>query len=203
MVDRVVIGEFFNKIYDIPLLYCAIIAVVLPFAVIAVGYLIELVGEAFITILGMIFSPSIACGIANYIFIPGVMLHELSHAFVALITGAKVTEIALFKKDGDSLGHVNFINRGNAVAVAIQNIFISSAPMYIGALIVFGCFFWIGLLPASLIWLKIILGYIGVSMFFHMTMSKADIKVYIKGVPLFIVLIFIIAVVFRLSDIVA
>ena len=134
--------EYYNKIHDIPALYALIIAVLLPFVIIAVGYLIQLIGEALAS--------------------------------------------------GDSLGHVNFRNRGNIIVVALQNIFISSAPMFIGAVVVWGCFYWIHALGHTLLWLRILLGYIGVSMFFHMTMSPADIKVYVKGIPLFIVIVFVV-----------
>ena len=195
--------EIYNQIHDIPLLFSIVVAVLLPFLVIVVGYILTLVAEASGVVLGIILDPMVSYAVINYAFFPGVMLHELSHALLAVLTGAKVTEVALFKKVDDSLGHVNFYNRGNKLLVALQNIFISSAPMFCGAGIVYGCFKLISIIPkGTLIWLKIILGYIGISMFFHMTMSTADIKVYIKGVPLFIVIIFIITVPLRLTGII-
>ena len=123
---------------------------------------------------------------------------------MALITGAKVTEVALFKKDdaSGSLGHVNFRNRGNVIAVAFQNVFILSAPMYLGGAACFGCFFSIYHLTDFPIWFKILLGYLGVAIFFHMTMSPADRKVYIKGVPIMMAIIFIIAVPLRLFGVI-
>lgn len=184
--------EYYNKIHDIPALYALIIAVLLPFVIIAVGYLIQLIGEALASGLSIMFAPQVASGLVNYVFFPGVVLHEMAHAFLAVITGAKITEVALFKHVDDSLGHVNFRNRGNIIVVALQNIFISSAPMFIGAVVVWGCFYWIHVLGHTLLWLRILLGYIGVSMFFHMTMSPADIKVYVKGIPLFIVIVFVV-----------
>ena len=196
------VAEIYTKIHDIPILYCIIIAVLLPFIVIAVGYVISLIGEAIGVIVGIYLDPVVANAIINYAFFPGVMIHEMSHATLAILTGAKITEIALFKKEEDSLGHVNFKNRGNPVVVALQNIFTSSAPMFVGGAVVYGCFSWIGLLPAGLLWLKILLGYIGVSMFFHMTMSPADIKVYVRGIPFSIAIIFIIAVVLRLTNVI-
>jgi hypothetical protein len=184
--------EYYNKIHDIPALYALIIAALLPFVIIAVGYLIQLIGEALASGLSIMFAPQVASGLVNYVFFPGVVLHEMAHAFLAVITGAKITEVALFKHVDDSLGHVNFRNRGNIIVVALQNIFISSAPMFIGAVVVWGCFYWIHALGHTLLWLRILLGYIGVSMFFHMTMSPADIKVYVKGIPLFIVIVFVV-----------
>ncbi len=199
------ITEYYTKIHDIPVLYCAILAVAIPFIIIAVGYLIGLFGEALATIVGMALAPQVAMAMVNYLFMPGVVIHEMAHAFMALITGARITEIALFKKQDDSLGHVNFRNRGNALAVMIQNILVSSAPMYIGALVVYGAFYWMINIPGGtwyLIVAKVLLGYLGVSMFFHMTMSGADIKIYMKGVPLLIPILFIIAIPLRLTGVI-
>ena len=106
------------------------------------------------------------------------------------------------KVEDGALGHVNFRNHGNIIMVAIQNIFVSSAPMFVGAAVVIGCGLWLSVLPAGYIWLKIIIWYLMISMFFHMTMSPADIKVYIKGVPLFIVILFLIAVPLRLTGVI-
>ncbi|MCR4716921.1 MAG: hypothetical protein K5656_07045 [Lachnospiraceae bacterium] len=195
---KVELSEIIDKIYSIPPLYALVVAVVLPFLVIAVGYIIGLIGEALGVILGMALHPKVSHVLINYVFFPGVMLHELAHAFLAVLTRAEITEVALFKHEGESLGHVTFRNRGNKVMVALQNIFASSAPMWIGGVVVYGCFYWIGILPKDLLWLKIILGYIGVSMFFHMTMSSADIKVYIRGIPLFIPMLFLVVLVLRL-----
>ena len=194
--------EQYNKVHDIPLLYCVIVAVLIPFIVIAVGFFIQLVGEALGQIVGMALAPVVAQGLINYVFFPGVMIHELAHAFFAVITGAKVTEIALFKVEDGALGHVNFKNRGNILLVSLQNVFISSAPMFVGAAVVIGCGLWLSVLPAGYIWLKILIWYLMISMFFHMTMSSADIKVYIKGVPLFIVILFLIAVPLRLTGVI-
>ena len=196
------IMEYYTKIYDIPVLYCLIIAVLIPFLVIVIGYFINLIGEAFAAIMGMITAPVVAQGIVNYVMFPGVMIHELAHAFFAVITGAKITEVALFKVEDGALGHVNFKNRGNVIVVALQNIFISSAPMFVGATVVVGCGIWLSVLPAGYIWLKIIIWYLMISMFFHMTMSPADISVYIKGVPLFIVILFVVFLPIRLLGVI-
>ncbi len=196
------IEEYYNKIHDIPLLYCIILAVVIPFLVIVVGYFINLIGEALGQIIAMATAPVVANAIVNFAFFPGVMIHELAHAFLAVITGAKITEVALFKVEDGSLGHVNFRNRGNIIIVALQNVFISSAPMFVGAAVCIGCGLWLSVLPAGYIWLKVIIWYLMISMFFHMTMSPADIKVYIKGVPLFIIILFIVFVPLRLTGVI-
>ena len=194
--------DLYNKIHDIPLLYAVAVAVLLPIMVIVVGFAIQMIGEAIATLLGIVADPWLAYGLINYLTIPGVVLHELSHAFFAYVTGAKVIEVAPFKKDENSLGHVYFRNKGNKLLVSLQNIFISSAPMLIGGIIVYGCYCALFVLPASLLWLKIIVAYIGISMFFHMTMSLADIKVFVRGIPLFMCILFILTVILRLTNVI-
>ena len=198
-----VITEYYSKIHDIPVLFCALAAIIIPFLVIAVGFLIKLFSDVIGQMISLALAPIVSYAIINYAFFPGVMVHELSHAFMAFITGCKVSEVALFKKDEESgsLGHVTFRNRGNVILVALQNVLSSSAPMFIGGAACFGCFFSIYHLVDYPSWFKLILGYLGVSIFFHMTMSTADIKVYIKGVPLLMALLFIIAVPLRLTGV--
>ena len=82
------ITNVFETIHSIPLLYCALIAVLIPFIIIAVGYLIGLFSEALATIVGAALAPQIATTMVNYFFFPGVVIHEMAHAFMALITGA-------------------------------------------------------------------------------------------------------------------
>ena len=113
-----------------------------------------------------------------------------------------MTELALFQRDGDSLGHVNFQHRGGTILISVQRIFISSAPMFVGAAVVFGCYYVVFILATAPLWLKILAGYIGISMFFHMTMSPQDIKVYVKGIPVFMIILFIEAFLLRLLGIV-
>ena len=74
--------------------------------------------------------------------------------------------------------------------ISIQEVFISSAPMYFGAMIVFAAFKLVLIIPWSAWLLKIFAGYIGVSMFFHMTMSTQDVKVFVKGIPIIMILVF-------------
>ena len=192
---------YWDTIYNNMFLYALFVAVVVPFAVILVGYGINMLGLALAQLVGLFMDPWFVYFIINYLFFPGVMIHETAHALFALLTGAKVTEVALFKKDGNSLGHVAIQHRGSTVLVAIQSIFISSAPMYVGGAVVYTCYWLItsGMLPY--LWLKILIGYLGVAMFFHMTMSPQDIKVYVKGIPIFMLILFIVMIILRLLSI--
>jgi len=195
------IPELWAQINSNIFLLSLTVAVVLPFAVILVGYAIHMLGLTLAQLADLFIDSWVVYAIINYLFFPGVMLHELAHALFAVLTGARVTELALFKKDGDSLGHVNFMHRGGTILVAVQRIFISSAPMFVGAVVVFACRYII-LLDAVPLWGKILSGYIGVSMFFHMTMSPQDIKVYVKGIPVFMIILFIEVFLLRLFGVI-
>jgi len=63
--------------------------------------------------------------------VPGVIVHELSHAFACFITGAKVTGISMFKKDGGEVRH------GKSSIPVLGSIIISTAPFIIGAVAIF------------------------------------------------------------------
>lgn len=62
---------------------------------------------------------------------PGVIVHELSHAFGCLITGAKITKISLFSKDGGCVEH-----QKSPIPI-FGPIIISMAPLIIGIIIFF------------------------------------------------------------------
>jgi len=123
---------------------------------------------------------------SNYVLCIGVVIHELSHALFALISGAKIEEIALFKPEGDSLGHVNFTPRGKAPLRALQMSFSACAPVVMGIVI---CSFIIRKAFPVLVavWQWIIMIYLFISVLFHMNMSTQDLKCYFRGtLPLLI-----------------
>lgn len=62
---------------------------------------------------------------------PGIILHELSHAFFCLLTGAKVISIDMFKKEGGEVKH------GHSKVPILGPILISLAPFVVGALAIF------------------------------------------------------------------
>lgn len=118
---------------------------------------------------------------SNYVLFIGVVIHELSHALFALISGAKIVEIALFKPEGDMNGHVTIQTRGNAFIRAFQNSFSACAPVVVGSILLL-------LLIASKVfptltvaWQWALVIYLFISILFHMNMSSADLKCYFKG----------------------
>ncbi|MCX6812854.1 MAG: hypothetical protein NTW79_04555 [Candidatus Berkelbacteria bacterium] len=62
---------------------------------------------------------------------PGVIIHELAHGFGCLITGAKVTEMSFFDKDG---GHVK--HRKSKIPI-LGSVIISLAPLVAGIVIIY------------------------------------------------------------------
>ncbi len=70
----------------------------------------------------------------------GCSVHELSHAFFALIFGHKIKEIALFKPNssGESLGHVSHSYNKKSIYQKIGNFFIGVGPLLAGGIVLFG-----------------------------------------------------------------
>lgn len=62
---------------------------------------------------------------------PGVVVHELSHAFTCLLTGAKVTNISMFKKEGGEVKH------GYPKIPVLGQILISLSPFIVGSILIF------------------------------------------------------------------
>lgn len=87
---------YYQKIYENPWLFSAVVAVILSFAVIIAGVCIHYIGEAIALLVGLFVDPRIVYVTINYVFFPGVMIHECAHALFAVLTGAKVTEVVLF-----------------------------------------------------------------------------------------------------------
>ena len=69
----------------------------------------------------------------------GCSIHELSHAFFALIFGHKISEIALFEPNGnsESLGHVNHSYNKNSIYQKIGNFFIGISPLLFAGIVLF------------------------------------------------------------------
>ncbi len=69
----------------------------------------------------------------------GTSVHELSHAFFALVFGHKITEIVLFEpnKDGTSLGHVNHTFNKKSIYNKTGNFFIGIGPVLSSGIVLF------------------------------------------------------------------
>lgn len=62
---------------------------------------------------------------------PGIILHEFAHALLCILTGAKITKISFFNKDGGSVQH------GPSKIPVVGPILISLAPFAFGLAAIF------------------------------------------------------------------
>ena len=71
----------------------------------------------------------------------GCSIHELSHAFFALIFGHKISEIALFEpnSNSESLGHVSHCYNKSSIYQKIGNFFIGISPLLFAGIVLFLC----------------------------------------------------------------
>lgn len=173
------------------LIHAAISTAIIIIAVPLVGMLIEFITMEITRGLAKNMGVSTALFIMNGLTFVGTIHHELSHALYALITGAKVTKVEVFKPQGDRLGCVEFLPRGNWFTKALQMTLSGIAPTVQGFITLCLLVLLFIHMPAIL-WLRILLGYVMFSIFIHMTMSSADIKAAIKGLPIVMVLVFIV-----------
>lgn len=174
------------------LIHAAISTAIIIVAVPLVGMLIEFITMEITRGLAKHMGVSTALFIMNGLTFVGTVHHELSHALYALITGAKVTNVEVFKPKDDRLGCVEFIPRGNWFTKALQMTLSGIAPTVQGFLTL--CLlFWLFLsFVPHLWWTWAIFIYLVFSIFIHMTMSTADVKAAIKGLPIVMALVFII-----------
>lgn len=119
----------------------------------------------------------------------GVIVHELSHALMAVITLAHVNGMSLFNiipRNG-TLGEVQVSFSVNPILGSVQKFFVGIAPLISGTLIL------MYMSKLSLTgWQESLKLYIMISILYHMSISKQDLKVSIAGIPGLIIVIAII-----------
>lgn len=176
-----------NNEYLIPLYN----ALFIPAVIFSIGLLVEWVGDLFTKLLAKFFGGRVAFFIRNRLTFVGTMHHELAHALFALISGAKVTKVELFHVRGDQLGCVEFYPRGTAFTKSIQMTLASIAPVICGG-VSLCALSWLWQYRCVAIWQFILIAYLFVSIFFHMNMSTQDVKNAWKGMPLTIVICYLV-----------
>jgi len=67
----------------------------------------------------------------RYFLAPGVIIHEMAHGFACYLTGAKVTQMSVFQKEG---GHVKHTKSKIPI---LGSVIISLAPLIAGILIIY------------------------------------------------------------------
>ena len=83
-------------------------ALILTFAIPGAGVVIEQFVKLLYSVTAAFLGDSFTYFIFNRLTFIGVFHHELSHALLATVTGAKVTKIVFFHPDGDRLGYVTY-----------------------------------------------------------------------------------------------
>jgi hypothetical protein len=155
------------------------------------GFIINKIVNGILKFLVKHFGVWVTNFIANRITFIGTVHHELSHALLAFITGAKITKIDLFYPQGNTLGRVEFKTRGGKLIQSLQLTMSAIAPVLLGACTEYLLIYY-GLANCNIIWLKVIICYLIISILFHMTMSKQDVYSAVKGLPIVSILLFVI-----------
>ena len=155
-----------------------------------IGFLLNQLELLEFKILSMFFGNGFASFFCDRITFIGTVLHELSHALFATLTGAKVTKISIMDFfQGGQLGHVEFVTRGNLIIRSIQLVFASCAPVLVG---VFALIMIFPLIKAKDVPMpiRILAIYAFISILNHTSMSGQDLALYMKGIFLVLPLTF-------------
>lgn len=104
--------------------------------IILFGLFIEGIQKIIAKIISRLFGTKFADIFLNKITFIGVIHHELSHALFALLTGAKITSIHLFRPDEKTgtLGSVSYATRGPLILRSFQSTLASMAPIICGTI---------------------------------------------------------------------
>lgn len=175
------------------LIFVLIILSVVP----VIGVIMNRVELLQMKLLSKLFGAKIAEFICNRLLFMGTVIHELSHALFAFLSGAVVTKIrcfTLFSKD--TLGYVMFSTKGNAFKRSFQLAFTSCAPTVTGCLIIMLLLHLFQNSDTSVL-CKIMIVYLGLSVTDHMSMSPVDAKNYLKGCIYIFVIFFVFATAFH------
>lgn len=165
------------------LIVCMIYTIILLTFVIIIGFIVNQIETYQMKLLNKFVGQKVSSFICNRLTFPGVMIHELSHALFATIMGAKVTKIKLLTLQNDGrLGWIEYIPRGNKWRQGLQHTFCSCAPTVVGLILEL---FIIDMFSHGLIrgfgWITFTI-YMMISIGDHMSMSKQDIKNYMRGI---------------------
>jgi len=138
--------------------------------------------EIFYFLRKFIKTDSVVFGIVSFFFLPGTILHEFSHFFMAIILFLPVHKIQIlpeFEKNYIKLGKVLYEKKD-----VIRGVIVGIAPL-IGALLFFWFLSVFHLFPQQNVWLTILLGYIIFSVSSAMFSSQQDLIDLIYVIPFF------------------
>lgn len=170
-----------------------IIVIVLLFILFFVSR--QTTNEVFYLLRVFIKNDSLIFGIVSLFFLPGTILHEFSHFFMAIILFLPVHKIQIlpeFEKNYIKLGKVLYEKKD-----VIRGVIVGIAPLF-GALLFFWFLSVFHLFPQQNVWLTILLGYIIFSVSSAMFSSKQDLIDLIYVIP-FIILFAIVVYLFNIN----
>ena len=150
------------------------------FFVIFVGLILSFFEKIELGFLKKIFGLKAALFFHNYFTFAGTIIHELSHAALCILTGAKLKEICIFEENPERLGHISYCNRGPFFIRAFQDALIASAPTFLGIFLFYFLFHKL-FSEILLFYQKAIIIYLLISLVNHSSMSLVDTKAYIKS----------------------
>jgi len=156
-------------------LYALLNTLLSVLSIICFGLFIEAIQSLIAKTLSSLYGAKAANLIINRITFIGVIHHELAHLLVAIITGAKITEVHLFKpKDDGSLGSVSYASRGPLVLRCLQTTLSSMAPTILGVASLYGILY---LMSTTSILIDILLTLLALCIIIHMNMICGTLKV--------------------------
>jgi hypothetical protein len=124
--------------------------------------------------------------IVSLIYLPGTIIHELAHYFMALILFLHVREIKIFPEWAGSqikLGHVIYEKRD-----FLRGVIVGLAPIFLGL----GLFYWLAVIkifPGDNVYLNVLLGYFIFTVSSTMFSSKQDMVDLIYLIPVILIII--------------
>lgn len=169
---------------------------ILILAAIVLG--IHVMKSAVIFLLSLIVGNSLATLFINKITFFGTIVHELSHAIMAILTGAKVKGIDLFNivPQENALGTTYVAFSKNIFLQSIQRVAVAIAPIIGGFVVIY----LLNMIPIDKKWVLYLVRYLQISVLLHISISTTDIKVGAAGLPVvFILLVAVIIVLIKLG----
>ena len=179
------------------LIYCVQCSITIIAITLFIGAVASLIRNLVVRICARSFGNKFSALVDSKITFIGVLHHEISHALVAFILGAKIVNCKLYEVKSKTLGHVDIIPRGGIVLESIQKGMcgiLSNYALY--------HFFLSGLDKVEIKSFLAILLMVQIS--YHMSISKQDLLVALKGLPILwivaVIIIYIVNIRFNIED---
>ncbi|KIR02900.1 hypothetical protein P261_01715 [Lachnospiraceae bacterium TWA4] len=146
----------------------------------------------------------LGANLINYATFVGVIHHELSHALLVILTGAKLSRVQLFNLNHSDgfLGSVSYYSRGGVILKSIQKTLISVAPIFMGLITCSLMYTYLYPIATATIWGTLLFYYVWISIILHMSLSHQDIEVMKEGIFIFVLLMTVIFYVFHIDFVV-